>query len=267
MCIYFNSHSQQFSFDIYFTDAIGNKDTITFGYDSLATDSIDISFGEIDLIGIPFDTTLDVRISNYLYNPATYQTKKQIVHANCPYTNLQTIEIFTNHWPVTAQWDSTLFSDSCRTGSLFTSIHPGGWWDTGSPSDLWRQVCNSSDSVTFTSNNAGIPTYSYLNTNGDTISLFWQIFGDEGILSTSITEQDIQEIINIFPNPVSDKLNIAAHDRFGKITSVEISDLTGKRFAIYKGTDCNVAHLSSGIYFITVTNKHGHKLTSRFVKN
>jgi hypothetical protein len=56
--------SQQFSFKMYFKDAIGNTDSITLGYDPSASDSVDISFGEINIISTPLDSGLDVRITD-----------------------------------------------------------------------------------------------------------------------------------------------------------------------------------------------------------
>ncbi|MCE9540441.1 MAG: hypothetical protein K8R85_14670, partial [Bacteroidetes bacterium] len=113
---------QQFSFQMKFADAVGNTDSIIMGYDINATDTIDALFGEINIIGLPLDTSLDVRISNewyyrnYLNTNGTYQTKKQIIYKNCTnfWYSVQSIDILTKHWPVTMTWDSTLFMDSCR---------------------------------------------------------------------------------------------------------------------------------------------------------
>jgi hypothetical protein len=60
----FAVYGQQFSFQMFFTDAAGNKDTITLGYDLAATDSIDAAFGEINILSVTRDTVFDVRISN-----------------------------------------------------------------------------------------------------------------------------------------------------------------------------------------------------------
>src|SRR5690554_219642 len=81
LCFYQISEAQTFQFQMFFEDAIGNKDTLTIGYDLNGTELIDSSFGEENIIGIPLDSTFDVRISDAFYNygNATFHTKKQIL--------------------------------------------------------------------------------------------------------------------------------------------------------------------------------------------
>jgi len=55
---------QEFSFQMYFQDSAGNKDTLTIGYDVNATDSIDAIFGETNIISTPLSPGLDVRVTN-----------------------------------------------------------------------------------------------------------------------------------------------------------------------------------------------------------
>ena len=38
------SAQEEFSFQLYFEDAVGNRDTITLGYDPLATDTMEMLF-------------------------------------------------------------------------------------------------------------------------------------------------------------------------------------------------------------------------------
>jgi hypothetical protein len=175
------AQGQEFSFQMYFQDSAGNKDTLTMGYDINATDSIDAAFGETNIISTPLSSGLDVRITNEWYNrpqlAGTFHTKKQIVDSkDFP---IITIDIYTNHWPVS--WDNSQFNNSCRNGSFFTSINPGGWWDTGSPSNLNKVDFISTNQVTFTSNGGyGYfnDAYEYINSSNDTIPVFWLLFGD-----------------------------------------------------------------------------------------
>ncbi|MCF8417129.1 MAG: hypothetical protein K9G40_12865, partial [Crocinitomicaceae bacterium] len=83
---------EEFSFELYFEDALGNKDTLILGYDSNATNGIDPLFGELNMTGQPWDNTFEVRAGNgYLGEPDfplninnfDYQTKKQIKFKDC----------------------------------------------------------------------------------------------------------------------------------------------------------------------------------------
>ncbi len=182
------TYGQEFSFEMYFEDSLGNKDTLIMGYDILATDTIDSIFGEINIVSVPLDSVFGVRITNEWYSGGyeTFHTKKQIVSYNCvswPYT-IVTVDIKTKNWPVTASWDDTVFYDTCRNGSVFTSVNPGGWWDTGSPSNLDRVQLKHQNQVTFSiqvetySNGSFNDNYAYSNGIGDTLSVFWVGFGD-----------------------------------------------------------------------------------------
>lgn len=46
----FGQQTPGFEFELYFEDALGNRDTIILGYDDSATDGIDIGFEEERLI-------------------------------------------------------------------------------------------------------------------------------------------------------------------------------------------------------------------------
>lgn len=132
-CFISAAQGQSFSFQLFFSDAQGNKDTIILGTDDLATDTIDTALGEVNIIGVPIDTGLDIRITdewlnrNWYQIPGTYHTKKQLI-GNCTnpilYYPIQCIDIHTKHWPVTMTWDSSLFKDVCNNGSLVTVSIP-----------------------------------------------------------------------------------------------------------------------------------------------
>lgn len=269
---------QEFSFQMFFQDAIGNKDTLTVGYDLTASDSIDAIFGEQNIIGVPIDTGLDVRISNELENrsyykkPGSYHTKKQISFYDCPkpwtiYT--QTVDVHTKHWPVSVSWDKSLFVDSCRAGSVFTSIHPGGWWDTSSDSDLGRQVLRLVDNATFTSNQQGgfNENYGYIKDN-DTIPVYWMAFGDLNLLKSSVPNiNDINNEVKSFPNPFSSQLNIET--KFEKQASIELLNVYGQTLLnqyFTKKTSLNTSDLPKGVYFYKLIDADGFQYTGKTIK-
>ncbi|HMW38718.1 MAG: T9SS type A sorting domain-containing protein [Saprospiraceae bacterium] len=269
---------QQFSFQMFFTDASGHKDTITLGYDSLATDGIDSFLGETNIISMPIDSELDVRITNEWKNRTwfsihgTYHTKKQIVFYSCPtlaHDHIQTIDVHTNHWPVTATWESSLFSDTCRNGTVFTSVDPGGWWDTGSPSDLKRQILLSNDSVTFSSNTNGgfSKVYGYIN-GLDTISVFWQTFANESILHTLSSDILVEDnVITVFPNHALSNISMQIPPKFGTINCIQIFSSTGQKVMTTEtSNDINISILDKGLYVLLISIKKGEKLRTRMIK-
>ncbi|MCF6170808.1 MAG: T9SS type A sorting domain-containing protein [Bacteroidales bacterium] len=267
-----NMFGQEFSFSIVFEDAIGNKDTLVLGYDANATDTIDEEFGEINIIGIPLDSLFDVRVSDAFWKNGigTFQTKKQIVPANsCTGPSLITIDFKCVNWPVTASWDNSVFDDTCREGSVFTSVHPGGWWDTGSPSDLWRAELKNENEVTFTSNvipGAFNENYAYINQVSDTIPVFWLAFGKAGLLWMDVDEIDQEKSLAIFPNPNDGSFFV--DNRFSEKGALRIFTLKGGEVESLH-IDANTLQfistdLPAGMYMAVLELPH-QRLSAKFV--
>jgi hypothetical protein len=268
---------QEFSFQMNFQDSAGNKDSLTLGYDVTATDSIDASFGETNIISTPLSAGLDVRVTNEWFKrnlssptTGTFHTKKQMVDKDFfPFIN---IDIFTNHWPVTASWDNLQFNNNVRNGSIFTSINPGGWWDTGSPSNLYKVDFKSTNQVTFTSNISVFngffnDNYAYINGSNDTISVFWLAFGDSTSFPTGINKTMNLEDIKIYPNPVTNYLNIQSTEPNLKIAQIQLFDLSGKEQQIELTDDpVNLEGIPEGMYFIRLTLQNGQTVMKKIIK-
>jgi alpha-L-rhamnosidase len=71
------------------------------------------------------------------------------------------------------------------------------------------------------------------------------------------TKDVLKKKVNIYPNPVHDRLTVAAEP-----TDYLISDMDGKKVLAGKGTTVNVSEIVPGIYFIRVGN-----MVSKFIKS
>lgn len=271
-----NIHAQEFSFQLFFNDAAGNKDTITLGYDSTATNDIDINFGEKNIISEKIDKPFDVRISDEWYYrgwkgiPGSFHTKKQIVKYECGdyFDAIQGVDIFTKHWPVTMSWDTSLFEPYCRKGSLLTCIHPGGWWDVGCPLGFYVQLFENDAISSFGSNNGNGIGYGYVNDDNDTIAYYFFTFGPPGVFHVATKDEfKTAERIKVSPNPVTDKFSLHIPEIFGKLESIQLFSLTGQVLLLENKTeDIDVSHLSTGFYFIKTTFVGGKKAITKFNK-
>jgi hypothetical protein len=255
--------AQQFSFILKFIDAVGNTDSITLGYDLTATDTLDLSFGETNIISTPYTSGLDVRAGNVWFQQNSFpgfglipfETKKQIVPNTCGTGNFWLIfpvieiNIVSHYFPVKAYWNKILFNDTCKNGSVFTSVHPGGWWDTGG----FRIVLNLEDSTTFYQNQ-----YYYLS-GTDTVNVYWAAFSDSTLLAVAINELEIEKnSLKIFPNPTSDFATISLSKTFGEINRVELYNSVGQLTYWSKQlNNIDIKGLPRGLYFIKVTNSKG----------
>jgi hypothetical protein len=103
---------------------------------------------------------------------------------------------------------------------------------------------------------------------GDVVRIYHYVRCVRDACTTNIGENEKNKI-NIFPNPVSDKLFIRFPEEFIGISSVEILNEIGKVVLKANGNfsvnEIDISRLSHGIYFIQVINSSG-KLTGKFIK-
>lgn len=272
-----NLKAQEFSFQMYFEDAQGNRDTLTIGYDAIGSrDSIIPEFGEENIAHIPFDSIFDVRISNqadingavWNYDYELYHTKKKIVQLPCneeyfwfqilPFVN---IDIMAKYWPVTIQWDESIFENECREGSLFTPWHPNFWWDTGiSYSDFDKIVLKSNSELTFSANfpenweNHPID-YDFFNyytdDYGNPIATYWLAFGDASLLTVNAPDVMNSSESKVYPNPTTGLLKFK--NQSGSIKEILIYDSTGRQFFVENQSNkMDLSHLPDGLYLIKI---------------
>jgi hypothetical protein len=270
--------AQQFTFQMNFEDVVGNKDSLTLGYDNSATDSLNASFGEINIITTPLNSNFDVRVTNeqfnrqHLFTNGTFHTKKKIVTNHCGISGLSivAIDIYTQHWPVTATWNSLLFDNTCRNGSVFTSMNPGGWWDVGGHSNLQRIQLMQTNQVTFTSQVSDFPSinFAYINNSGDTVSTFWLAMYDSTLLYASIGKFSFNTgKLSIFPNPSADIVSLSIDSPLGDVDRIEFYNTFGQVVLTSKQlNNIDISHLSYGMFFVKVTTRQGLTSTLKFMK-
>lgn len=240
----FAQNTPEFSFKLYFEDAIGNKDTLIIGNDSLATVGIDTTFGEKNIITQPWNSNFDVRLSNEywlkegngLLFPDTirFQTKKQIINKNLSNVNTNIeidMKVKGQNWPVTISWDSTLFNGQGDTsqyvGSGIFTIEYGMWFDGGTHPVYFRNKGHMIVSNSWMPNNHLIS--SYYHAGNDTIYTLWFLFADSSIYTAGI-ENEKKNInkIGLYPNPFKNKFFIG---QLGsqQIQNITITNLLGKK--------------------------------------
>lgn len=274
---------QEFSFELFFEDSSGNQDSIILGYDENGSDGIDNAFGENNIISVPYNTGLDVRISdelkarNTLPNPisATYHTKKQIFQKNCP-TNFsaQAIDIVTENWPVTITWNNLLFDNDCRNGTVFTGIDPGGWWDVSSLSEF---ECGFFRSEFLTENqviicdNTNYPDFpasgsSFLTDDNLIVSVFWFTFANQSLL-LNIENNDLPNIA-IYPNPTENIVTFDTNKTNLKVEQIQLLDIFGRisEIEFSSNNSINLKGFESGIYFIRMSLKGGKSILKKIIK-
>lgn len=267
-------YSQEFTFQMKFVDAAGNKDSLVMGYDPAGTDSLDPSFSEVNVVSTPINNNLDARTGNkwfmdnlyWQYGQTPYETKTQIVQKTCGsstiYNIMPVVEIHlvSENFPVTATWSSTLFNNTCSNGCIFTGWAPVGWWDVGPGGFV--QFMHTVDSLTFQKSQ-----YTYLSGN-DTVNLYWMILSDSSWLGVGINEPLAREqSFGIYPNPAMDMVNLTIEKSFGQPDRIEFYNCFGQIVLTTKqSSNISIEGYPAGLYFIKVTNKKGQFAINKFQK-
>lgn len=269
------SFSQTFSFEMYFEDATGEKDTLIFGYDAIATDSIDLSFQEINIISQPWSNQFEARITvndppstfdieEYMSVPEVGHLKKQIKKEDCIDQNLyiSMIQLKNAVYPVSVTWDNSLFNDQCRINSIITDWHPAGWFDAfvGSNSPQLPFELNYVDSASFI-----YTSIHNVNSNEDTLDVLFFALGNENQVFLGLDELE-DKGLSIYPNPSNGLLNMNINGS-QHIKSVALFDIGGQKFNVLMLSNMlDLSELSSGIYFIEVQFNSGEKETIKVIK-
>lgn len=246
----------EFSFDLYFEDALGNRDTITLGYDPLATDGIDAQFGEENIISQPWDSVFEVRIgdktSSFLYGypeNETFSTKKQIIKKQCDSNwsiwDLIYIDLKNPNFPVTVSWNNNVFDSDCIKGSILQSEEINSWLDVGNFDG-------------YLSRNPGFinlfeSSITYQNTDNSISHSYWFMFGDNKLLTLNNTILNYTEI-SISPNPFSEVFKI---NKEHPISKIKFLDMQGKEISFVQNeNNIEFINASRGEYImIYETNK------------
>lgn len=252
---------EEFSFELYFEDGLGNKDTLLLGYDQNATDSIDVAFGEVDIVGQSWGSVFEVRAgeakSNWTNVNSAYESKKQIIDKTC----LFDFDIFINmvavNYPVVIKWDTTLFvNDSCRLASILSGVDYIQMDVFDSPSiylsNRYQTFTDNADSLIIDPSqwNQSLNTYNNGSVN---LSVLWLSFANPSEISSSINERKSLANVQVFPNPSPGVINLDFKEIETNEFLVSVFDLTGRTVYHTRLNDRNqldLSHLENGTYTI-----------------
>ena len=118
-----------------------------------------------------------------------------------------------------------------------------------------------------------VTSYSYLDTspvNGENLYRLKMVDRDNTFAYSRIVNinSNSEPFFNIFPNPVSEKLNIHTDD-WAQIKKIEILNVSGQ--IVYDSylnpeAEINVEDYPAGMYFVRLTHTDGKKETDKFIK-
>ncbi|NUO02543.1 MAG: T9SS type A sorting domain-containing protein [Saprospiraceae bacterium] len=292
-------YSQQtalFQAVIRFEDAVGNKDSVTVGYDPNATFGIDAEFGEAEITA-PFDSVFEVRAMsaisfNNTFSKVIIEYSQFIPAFNChggPRTN---IFVWSKYQPVKVSWDSTIFlNERCLRGS-FISNHEIDELTGPFEVDEFPPVCAcmaSQDSYVFElTQEALIAHYDSIGYDESVAvgieaeiegvgnqTIYGLRFKPDWIFGytpcywiTDVEEPTAAIPLSIFPNPSHGLVKIAGPE-YAAFDELKVFDATGHlvhSIAKLKNSEADLSGLPGGIYQLQAQSEDGKRYMGRVVK-
>ncbi len=121
-----------------------------------------------------------------------------------------------------ASWDPTLFNNPQREGTLFTSVHPMGWWDViwypvwWGDSNFDKVIMLENHEITFTPNYPenwqdypdGESLVFYADDQDRPIATYFVVFGDSSLITVGVSELYDGKKMQVFPNPATTEIQL-----------------------------------------------------------
>ncbi|NNK89592.1 MAG: T9SS type A sorting domain-containing protein [Saprospiraceae bacterium] len=268
-----------FETSFYFTDAVGNIDSIIIGYDPIAKREYNPFFGEQDILE-PFDSIFEARAVHFedAFTQDDIFSSKKIIEPIYPVINNEfecyegpaawIIYVHAKNLPVTVSWNNNDFRNYCNAWSHMTTyidplaIHDWFEYDELYTEESW--VCLAEDSIMVTNfqypmtypvrrmeeiEGVGLDTvYGFLIMKNSFQNWGPQCVEDYTVSSKELFDDSIP--INIYPNPTSEFLFIDTKDL--QFNSLEIFDMTGKKILKSLQNDVHLGHLPNGHYMVKI---------------
>ena len=255
----------EFSFVLYVTDAVGNRDSIVLGYDATATDTADTIFGDSNIANTPIDSVLDLRLTDY-YTPLDYQSKNAIFKYSCDSTfdrnnarSIAYLMLRVKQFPITFSWNIQQFlgaNNACHRGTVITASRIDMQYANLNIPSMFNSILSYSGS--YTTNYDPIENIDYTTTtlnHGRVDTVFLMPFGFlDTVIRVGIQESRMAEPLAVYPNPAKTYAEVVVPAAAGEIGAVLIFDVQGQQISLPYSVagerlSLNTSELAAGFYF------------------
>lgn len=147
----------------------------------------------------------------------------------------------------------------------------GGTAGTGTRSWSFNWIAPAAGSGNVTFYGSFLLANANSSTSGDQVKLSNMTVIEDLTASIAVKTKNVDNW-NVYPNPVSDRLYVNEVNGDSKITSVSITDVTGKliktihKYELLQTEWINISDLQSGMYVLNITSEKG-VVTKKIVKN
>lgn len=273
----------QFVMPIWFEDSLGNRDTVWVGGDpNASSQNMNPEFGEVT-IATPFDSVFEVRaVHGY---DSDWETSKIIIEPVTPgqcYLPAHTrIMIHAKYPPVKISWDTTILASNypCNINTILTPDQYvfllQNWYEARIIHCMMTRASIEIDDLfsipppdqlehPFEVEGQGVKVLPGLWFTG-----FWDF--PHCYTTLPVSGVELQEQIEVSPNPVSSRLRLSNHSGF-EIVMVRVIGLSGQTayfsFDKNKGEwmDIPIDGLRPGFYLVQAVLENGRTVTKKIIK-
>jgi hypothetical protein len=274
----------QFVMPIWFEDSLGNRDTVWVGGDpNASSQNMNSQFGEA-VITAPFDSVFEVRAVHG--DDTDWETSKIIIEYNdspgqCYLAAHTRIMIHAKYPPVKISWDTTILASNypCNINTILTPDQYvfllQNWYEARiiycmmtkeriEIDDLFPIPPPDQLEHPFEVQGQGVQVLPGLWFTG-----FWDF--PHCYTTLPVSEIELQEQIEVSPNPVSNHLRLSNQSEF-ELVMVRIIGLSGPK--VYSSANKNKGELMdipmdglrSGFYFVQVVLENGRTVIKKIIK-
>lgn len=274
----------QFVMPIWFEDSLGNRDTVWVGGDpSASSQNINPQFGEI-AITTPFDSVFEVRAVHG--DDTGWETSKIIIEYNdspgqCYLPAHTRLMMHAKYPPVKISWDTTMLATNypCNINTVLTPdmlvFLLQNWYEARIIYCMMTRDSISIENLVpfppphrlehpFEVTGQGMKVLPGLWFTG-----FWDF--PHCYTTLPVSEVELQEQIEMSPNPVGSRLRLSNHSGF-EIVMCRVIGLSGQ--TVYSSANKNKGELMdipmdglrSGFYFVQTVLENGRTVTKKIIK-
>lgn len=266
----------EFEFQLYFEDAAGNKDTVTLGYDSKATNEIDQNFNELDILNQPWSPVFEVRVGNKIYieddwiRDNSYNSKKQILKEYCSdilrRSDTVSIQFNIDNLPIALNIVVSTINDSTADCMGLSSFFGKNYPTSGDAymGATLGAIQYYDDFIIDYNSMGGLSGYiigtetmelkTFIDENNREIGVLQFLFrGDE---SLGIEENQVLKW-SVYPNPATDFITVSINGFDNESFLFQIYSINGSlvRKEQFLKNEIDIRDLEDGIYFLEILTK------------
>jgi hypothetical protein len=272
---------------LYFEDAVGNRDSIEYGYDYAATEDMDAAFGEYELT-TPFDSVFEVRAGTPDFTYRQKLTKRfvagteVVVDDTCWSGGGGYIYVHAIHQPVAIRWRKEDFlSNICYRGAFVVNHIEFELAGPIAPEDIAQEYycLAAQDSAVFElSEDALTPDlpriYIEKEVEGSGMTKIWGLnlpivpaWAYTPCFWVTNTRSAASHSVRLYPNPAGAvvRLDLPPEQCPERVT---IRSMAGRVISLpaLVGNEIDTSALPAGMYLLEWTDAQGDRFMGRVVK-